>query len=492
MDEFELEDNLEFILQSIQELIEDQGDNNPFGEVNQNELLANLVNYDQDNLMPDVSAEDVVNGKDVQGIPWEKMLFPRDQYREMKMKGYKNYQNLSYAREDALQDCKQVERDGPYYDFQYNTRRARPSIVHFQHLLQLGGVDALRRTEKSGPRTSDSFGAVFYSLYGCINNMQSKLNQDGKLRNLVWATTKHDVYTVHNQSMTHWSSLNQISTELINGDDCIIPKQRGHGSQSVSMVQFTTMAVDNDLLVVGGFHGELICKRLEDDGIVFSTRVTDDENAITNSLEIYQDPNGSRRLVVANNDCSVRIFDTKYFDLLNHYVFPWSVNSVSVNPDGTLFAVLGDHEDGLVVDPKCGKPIGKVRGHLDYSFSSAWHPDGNILATGSQDTTCRLWDIRNLSQSLAVLGGRLGSIRCIKFSSDGRFLATAEPIDFVHIYDCFADYGKAHEIDFFGEIAGLSFSPDTEAFYIGVADQTYGGLMEFKRRHQHHYLNCLW
>ncbi|KAM3210985.1 hypothetical protein ACQJBY_064689 [Aegilops geniculata] len=444
MDEFELEDNLEFILQSIQELIEDQGENNPFGEVNQNELLANLVNYDQDNLMPDVSVEDVVNGKDVQGIPWEKMLFPRDQYREMKMKGYKNYQNLSYAREDALQDCKQVERDGPYYDFQYNTRRARPSIVHFQ------------------------------------------------LRNLVWATTKHDVYTVHNQSMTHWSSLNQISTELINGDDCIIPKQRGHGSQSVSMVQFTTMAVDNDLLVVGGFHGELICKRLEDDGIVFSTRVTDDENAITNSLEIYQDPNGSRRLVVANNDCSVRIFDTKYFDLLNHYAFPWSVNSVSVNPDGTLFAVLGDHEDGLVVDPKCGKPIGKVRGHLDYSFSSAWHPDGNILATGSQDTTCRLWDTRNLSQSLAVLGGRLGSIRCIKFSSDGRFLATAEPIDFVHIYDCFADYSKSHEIDFFGEIAGLSFSPDTEAFYIGVADQTYGGLMEFKRRHQHHYLNCLW
>jgi hypothetical protein len=46
MDEFELEDNLEFILQSIQELIEDQGVNNPFGEVNQNELLANLVNYD--------------------------------------------------------------------------------------------------------------------------------------------------------------------------------------------------------------------------------------------------------------------------------------------------------------------------------------------------------------------------------------------------------------------------------------------------------------
>ncbi|RCV38338.1 hypothetical protein SETIT_8G134200v2 [Setaria italica] len=95
---------------------------------------------------------------------------------------------------------------------------------------------------------------------------------------------------MHDQSVTHWSSLDHTSTELINADDCIVPKQRGHGSQSVAMVQVTTMAVDSNLLVVGGFQGEIICKRLDDDGVVFSTRVTDDENAITNSLEIYQDP----------------------------------------------------------------------------------------------------------------------------------------------------------------------------------------------------------
>jgi hypothetical protein len=47
MDEFELEDNLEFILQSIQELMEDPGDNNAFGDANQNELFASIVNYDQ-------------------------------------------------------------------------------------------------------------------------------------------------------------------------------------------------------------------------------------------------------------------------------------------------------------------------------------------------------------------------------------------------------------------------------------------------------------
>lgn len=134
--------------------------------------------------------------------------------------------------------------------------------------------------------------------------------------------------------------------------------------------------------------------------------------------------------------------------------------------------------------------IGNLKGHLDYSFASAWHPDGHILATGSQDKTCRLWDVRNTSESLAVLKGKIGAIRSITFSTDGRFMAMAEPADFVHVYDAKADYWRAQEIDLFGEIAGLSFSPDADALFVGVADHTYGSLLEFSRRKHDHYLNA--
>lgn len=132
-----------------------------------------------------------------------------------------------------------------------------------------------------------------------------------------------------------------------------------------------------------------------------------------------------------------------------------------------------------------------MKGHLDYSFASAWHPNGQIIATGNQDTTCRLWDIRNLSKSLTILKGHMGAIRAIRFSTDGGFMAMAEPADFVHIFDSQSNCEIGQEIDVFGEIGGISFSPDTEALFIGISDRTYGSVMEFNRRRHNQYLEVI-
>lgn len=85
----------------------------------------------------------------------------------------------------------------------------------------------------------------------------------------------------------------------------------------------------------------------------------------------------------------------------------------------------------------------------------------------------------------------MGAIRAIKFSSDGQFMAMAEPADFVHIMDTQSGYIKGQEIDLFGEIAGISFSPDTEALFVGIADRTYGSILEFNKRHHNQYLEAV-
>lgn len=132
-----------------------------------------------------------------------------------------------------------------------------------------------------------------------------------------------------------------------------------------------------------------------------------------------------------------------------------------------------------------------MQGHSDFSFASAWHPDGYTIATGNQDKTCRVWDARNLSKSLAVLRGNLGAIRSIHFTSDGQFMAMAEPADFVHIFDVRSGYKQRQEVDFFGEISGVSFSPDTESLFIGIWDNSYGSLLHYNRNRNFSYLDCL-
>ncbi|RVW87217.1 putative WD repeat-containing protein C2A9.03 [Vitis vinifera] len=223
--------------------------------------------------------------------------------------------------------------------------------------------------------------------------------------------------------------------------------------------------------------------------------------------------------MASNNDCGVRDFDMERFHLSKHFSFPWPVNvsisyyskvvhegapayallgimddgnrHTSLSPDGKLLVIVGDNPDGILVDSQTGKTIRPLCGHLDFSFASAWHPDGNIFATGNQDKTCRIWDARNLSKSVAVLKGNLGAIRSIRFTSDGRFMAMAEPADFVHVYDAKNGYEKEQEIDFFGEISGVSFSPDTESLFIGVWDRTYGSLLQYNRCRNYLYLDSL-
>ncbi|GKV44042.1 hypothetical protein SLEP1_g51274 [Rubroshorea leprosula] len=394
----------------------------------------------------DTSALEARNGKDIQGIPWERLNFTRDKYREMRLRQYRNYQNLSCSREEIEKDCLQVGKGKTFYDFQFNTRLVKSTIVHFQ------------------------------------------------LRNLLWATSKHNVYLMQNYAIMHWSSLLCRGKEVLNVAKQIVPilKRPGLLSRSLSRVQISTMTVKENLMVAGGFQGELICKYINQPGVAFCTKLTTDENAITNAVDIYRNPSGVMRVVAANNDAKVRIFDAENFACLNCFSFNWSVNNTSASPDGKLLALLGDSVECLIADAQSGKVTGSLKGHLDYSFASAWHPDGRILATGNQDTTCRLWDIRNLSQSLAVLKGRMGAIRALKFTSNGRFLGMAEPADFVHVFDTESGYVNCQEIDLFGEIAGISFSPDTEALFVGVADRTYGSLLEFNRKRYNQYLDSIW
>lgn len=391
----------------------------------------------------DTTADQARRGRDIQGIPWASLNITRDKYRQTRLEQYKNYENIPHSGERAEKECKTTEKGNAYYLFRRNARSVKSTILHFQ------------------------------------------------LRNLVWATSKHDVYLMSHFLVTHWSSLTCTKSEVLDVSGHVAPCEKHPGSllEGFTQTQVSTLAVKDKLLVAGGFQGEIICKYLDRPGVSYCTRTTYDDNAITNAVDISTSSGGAVHFVASNNDCGVRDFDMEKFQLSNHFRFPWPVNHTSLSPDGKLLVVVGDNPEAILVDSRSGKATTYLHGHLDFSFASSWHPNGLSFATGNQDKTCRIWDMRNLSRSVAALKGNLGAIRSIRYTSDGRYMAMAEPADFVHVFDVNSGYEKEQEINFFGEISGISFSPDTESLFIGVWDRTYGSLLEFGRRRDYSYLD---
>lgn len=136
----------------------------------------------------------------------------------------------------------------------------------------------------------------------------------------------------------------------------------------------------------------------------------------------------------SNNDDTVRAFDAETFQLTSQLHLPWAVNCTVVQPGGCrLLLTVGDDPAAHVYEAASGRqvragrrrlqarrrrgcrgrpagagarllvlecahlgaprrparpaPLAQVlqlRGHMDYSFAAAWHPDGNVVATGNQ------------------------------------------------------------------------------------------------------------
>ncbi|XP_015081874.1 uncharacterized WD repeat-containing protein C2A9.03-like [Solanum pennellii] len=391
--------------------------------------------------MEDVSAADVRSGaKDIQGMKWRTKT-TREKVRQRILQYH-----MRNCRENVPQSDKEhktIKKDC-LYDFRWYARSISPSF------------------------------------------------SNSLLRNMVWATSKNDVYFMSNFSAVHWSSLTCTKTEILDFSGHIVPIEKHPNSspEGLTATVVSTLAVKDKLLLAGGYQGQLIVKYLDKPGVSLCARPTYD--ATTTCIEINNSASGALHFIASYDDSVVREFDMETFQLSNYFHFNRPVYHTSLSPDGRLLVVVGADPVGMLVDARNGMAVSSLFGHvLDYSYASAWHPDGQTFATGNEDKTCRVWDVRNLSKSVTVLNGTFGSIMSMRYTSDGRYMAMAEQEDFVHILYVKSGYVVEQEIDFFGVISGVSFSPDTESLFIGVKGSEFCGLLEFGRRHNYSYLDAM-
>jgi WD40 repeat protein len=162
---------------------------------------------------------------------------------------------------------------------------------------------------------------------------------------------------------------------------------------------------------------------------------------IPGEMPIAASPDGK---YVITKEGSIFDFDTQ--QKINSMTGGIQLDGYSFDREGKRVAGYGQGGYGKEItirvwDVATGQRIALLRGHTktirDISFSA----DGQLLASGSEDGTIRIWDIQSQQQLQAFAGKdaaekeHLHSVWSVEFSEDGKYLLTAGSNNEAWIWD---------------------------------------------------------
>lgn len=147
-----------------------------------------------------------------------------------------------------------------------------------------------------------------------------------------------------------------------------------------------------------------------------------------------------------------------------------AVNGLAWSPDGQRLASASDDSNVKLWDRQ-GRLSGELRAHTDDVTSIAWSPEGNLIATGSRDRTVRLWDASGRPVA-EPMRGHNRAVNAVAFSPDNAFLVSAGEDRTLRFWDLDGTALGMPNSEHQESVEALAFSPDGGVLASGSQDSS--------------------
>lgn len=379
---------------------------------------------------------------DIQGLYWDNAE-QRENFLRIRELKHNSFTNISNSKDESKEDVNlELINEMDSWKFRQYFKIPKPKLSHFQlrnNLVCLNNKKEIFYNELSNDKTITEPDMSLPTLHSVIK----KLNPFS----------------------------GEISPVLILEDD---PIER-----------VSTLECNDELIIAGTLSGSYYVKNIETQELTKRV-LTTNSNGIINFAKAIDD-----YVLFSTNDSHLITTDLTSLKVKSDVEFPWAINSVSFDPQNQhLKLIVGDNINSFILDDRVHryKPVNILSGHKDFSFTCDWSHNGMTIATGNQDSTMRLYDIRNLRKNTSCVNGEIeSSIRNVKFNYNDTVIAFSESIDYVNILDLKSideGTGSKQVISLFGKVIGLDFTNyddgNGELLTIGVCDDAIGGILQYE------------